>query len=209
MTLRSIPNAAFQAVPEERTGTLRRTQSFGHARMLAMIPSLAARMTCKSRTNLPIAACHRAVVAALLAGLGGCASIPHAQPPAAPAIAAPSAEFIIEAGALDTWNAVGQIIVHVDGVTYDGRSQMLGIYDVESRGERFLIITRALVLAGDQQTPRTQVRMAMRDGTPDRSAAAIDLLGLLQQRLPDELHRIATVKTAAPASSRKPRRTRR
>jgi len=76
--------------------------------------------------------------------------------------------------------------VRTNGVTYEGRAQMLGLYDVRYRGERFLVLTRALALTSDRQMT-TKVSVALRDGKPDGSDAAIELLGLLQARLPEEL----------------------
>lgn len=132
--------------------------------------------------------------------VAGCSSIPRPQvtPPAVVFEApAPPSNFTIAAGELDTWNAVGQILVRLDGVTYQGRAQKLGLYAVDYRGERFLILTRALVLNSEIQTTTTQVRAALQDGKPDSSAPAIDLLGLLQARLPAELLRIASEKNDA------------
>ena len=100
-------------------------------------------------------------------------------------------EFTIGAGMLDTWNAVGQILVRLDGVTYEGRAQMLGIYAVQYRGERFLILTRALVMRSRDQGMTTEVGAVFPDGKPNSSAAAVELLGLLRRRLPAELARIA------------------
>ena len=135
---------------------------------------------------------HATGLAALAFVFGGCRSIP--VPPPEPIVIqapAPVPDFMIEAGMLDTWNAVGQILVRTDGVTYEGRAQMLGLYDVDFRGDRFLIITRALVLTAPGQAVTTQVRAVRKDGKPDDSDAAIALLSLLQAKLPDELRLIA------------------
>jgi len=117
----------------------------------------------------------------------GCNTIrrPHDEP--LPVVLPPPSDFTIAAGMLDTWNAVGQVLVRVDGVTYEGRAQMLGLYDVRYRGERFLVLTRALALTVDSQVMTTKVSVASQDGKPDGSDAAIELLGLLQARLPEEL----------------------
>ena len=118
--------------------------------------------------------------------VAGCNAIKpaHDEPPAV--ASAPVSDFTITAGMLDTWNAVGQVLVRTDGVTYEGRAQMLGLYDVRYRGERFLVLTRALALTSDRQMT-TRVAVALQDGKPDGSDAAIELLGLLQARLPEEL----------------------
>jgi hypothetical protein len=127
----------------------------------------------------------------------GCSStpapkvVPHAVVMEA---AAPPANFTIHAGELDTWNAVGQLLVRMDGVTYEGRAQKLGLYAVEYRGEKFLILTKALWLSSEVKTLTTDVRVALQNGKLNTSAPAVELLGLLQARLPAELLRIASEK---------------
>ncbi|MEO8742682.1 MAG: hypothetical protein ABI365_05760 [Lysobacteraceae bacterium] len=148
---------------------------------------------------MPAPAHLRRLVAAVFL-IAGCSSIPRPQvaPPAVVIEApAPPSNFTIAGGELDTWNAVGQILVRLDGVTYRGRAQKLGLYDVEYRGEKFLILTRALVLSSAIQTTTTEVRTALQNGKPDSSVPAIALLGLLHTRLPEELLRIATEKNDA------------
>ncbi|WP_310063018.1 hypothetical protein [Lysobacter niastensis] len=103
-------------------------------------------------------------------------------------------EFTVPASTLDTWNAVGQVLVRLDGVTYEGRAQMLGLYAVQYRGERFLILTRGLVVTAERQTLATEVSARLLDGKPHGSDAAVELLGLLQRRLPGEIARITASK---------------
>jgi len=113
---------------------------------------------------------------------------------APPAITAPvsaHSEFAMPAGMLDTWNAVGQILVRLDGVTYEGRAQMLGLYAVQYRGERFLILTKARVLQSPADDELTYVRAVLQNGEPNRGTPAVELIGHLEQRLPTELARIA------------------
>lgn len=88
---------------------------------------------------------------------------------------------------LDAWNAVGQILVRTPGVTYGGRSQMMGIYDVRYRGESFLIVTRGRAMQTPTDGMVTAVAALGTDGSPYASEATVELLGLLQQRLPEEL----------------------
>jgi len=125
-------------------------------------------------------------IAALVLFVAGCNTIRPSQDAPLPVVQAPVSDFTITTGMLDAWNAVGQILVRTNGVTYEGRAQMLGLYDVRYRGERFLVLTRALALTSDRQMT-TKVSVALRDGKPDGSDAAIELLGLLQARLPEEL----------------------
>lgn len=146
-----------------------------------------------------------ACLAAVVALSAGCSSLPrsHVEPPPTGSGSPPArsenttavdtgrGEFAIAASMLATWNAVGQILVRADGVTYEARAQMLGIYVVRYRGEKFLILTRALVMRTPAQGMVTRVGAVLQDGKPNGSAAAVELLGLLQRRLPAELARIA------------------
>lgn len=136
-------------------------------------------------------------VLALIVLVGGCSVVrpSHVEPP--PVVLEPPqpfSDFTIGAGMLDTWNAVGQVLVRTDGITYRGRAQMLGLYDVEFRGERFLVLTRALLVDSHGHGMSTRVSVALQDGKPDGSAAALALLYSLQARLPDELQEIAAGK---------------
>lgn len=130
--------------------------------------------------------------------VAGCASLRPGEPaPSVPPAVeqAPSADSMRFAmpgvSMLDTWNAVGQVLVRLDGVSYEGRSQMLGLYDVRYRGEHLLIVTRARVMQTPGDAMLTEVGALQHDGKPSDSAAAAELLRLLQQRLPAELARIA------------------
>jgi hypothetical protein len=132
----------------------------------------------------------------------GCTPLMRPQP--APPVAVipvvpPPSNFVMAASELDTWNAVGQILVRLDGVTYKGRSQKLGLYAVDYRGESFLVLTRALLASAEVHTLTTDVRVALQNGKRNSSAASIELLGLLQDRLPAELVRIAALPKPAPA----------
>lgn len=140
--------------------------------------------------------------------IGGCATAPRPSP-APPVVtpATPASEFTVAAVQLDAWNALGQILVNTQGVTYNARAQMLGLYDVDYRGERILLIAHGLVLDATILTPTTQIRATTADGKPATSAAAFDLLAQLQARLPDELHALASL--PAPTPPTKARRKRR
>lgn len=141
---------------------------------------------------------------AVVFSLGGCRSTPsqdEASPivldtsPASPEQPTASrGEFSVPASVLDTWNAVGQVLVRLDGVTYEGRAQMLGLYAVQYRGERFLILTRGLVVTAERQSLATEVSARLLDGKPHGSDAAVELLGMLQRRLPGEIARITASK---------------
>lgn len=137
--------------------------------------------------------------------VASCVSTP-APKPVPPAVVIevpiPPSNFTIAASELDTWNAVGQLLVRMDGVTYEGRAQKLGLYAVEYRGEKFLILTKALWLSSEIKSLTTDVRVALQDGKPNSSVPARELLGLLQARLPAELLRIASEKKHPPAKKK-------
>lgn len=154
------------------------------------------------RTPMPAAA-RLPCLAAVVSFAVGCSSMPRLAPaPAAVSQRPPAAsetnaadagrgEFTVGVSMLDAWNAVGQILVRVPDVGYEGRAQMLGIYVVRYRGEKFLILTRALVMRSQDKGMLTRVGAVLPNGKPNGSAAAVELLGLLQRRLPAELARIA------------------
>lgn len=124
--------------------------------------------------------------------------VPSPQPPpgepspdsAADAmVGAAPGEFTIAASMNDTWNTVGQVLVRTDGVTYESRAQMLGIYGLRYRGERFLIRTQAVVMRSPTDDMATRVLALGLDGTPKHSAAAIELLQVLKERVPLEIEK--------------------
>ena len=151
-------------------------------------------------TNLreSLLVCVRLACLTGLMWLSGCSTLPH--PPTEPPDVEPvpdeeldteDGDFTVGVSMLDAWNAVGQILVRLDGVKYEGRAQMLGMYAVRYRGERFLILTRALVVDPTAPGMLTKVGAVMVDGKPNSSGAALELLDLLEQRMPAELALIA------------------
>jgi hypothetical protein len=96
-------------------------------------------------------------------------------------------KFNIEADKLDTWNAVGQIVVRTPGVTYEGRSQMMDLYSVRYRDVEFMILTRALLLSDTIKKTTTLVTATTPEGKPIDSDAVVDLLAMLQRDLPAEI----------------------
>jgi len=123
----------------------------------------------------------------------GCASRPPKEQPApVAAIEMPPptetrGKFNIEADKLDTWNAVGQIVVRTPGVTYEGRSQMMDLYSVRYRDVEFMILTRALLLSDTIKKTTTLVTATTPEGKPIDSDAVVDLLAMLQRDLPAEI----------------------
>lgn len=137
----------------------------------------------------------------------GCAT--RAPAPEVPEIELPAVvptvtrgEFTLEADKLDTWNAVGQILVNTPGVEYEGRSQMLDLYTVRYRGAEFLILTKALLLSDTIRKTTTRVTATTQDGKPIDSDAAADLLAQLQKKLPDEIVSVRA-KQAAEAEAKR------
>ena len=153
------------------------------------------------RRTITTSACLACLAAAVLLAAGCRSTPPQDEPivldrsPASPEKPTASrGEFTVPASTLDTWNAVGQVLVRLDGVTYEGRAQMLGLYAVQYRGERFLILTRGLVVTPERQTLATEVSARLLDGKPHGSDAAVHPLGQLQLRLPGEIARIGAGK---------------
>lgn len=112
---------------------------------------------------------------------------PSAVPTPATPPAASRTAFDIEADKLDTWNAVGQILVRTPGVTYEGRAQMLDMYSIVYRGQALLVFTRALPLSDTIRRSTTQVSATPREGTIVDHDAARALLALLEPELPAEI----------------------
>lgn len=162
----------------------------------------------------------RAGMAALIAvgALAACttpvqvpAPVPAPAPPPAVAVAPVTAtrgEFTIVANKLDTWNAVGQVLVNTDGVEYEGRAQMLDLYTVRYHDQPLLLITRAMLLSDTVRDSTTLVTARTLDGKPIDSDAAADLLAVLQRALPAQIEQDRAKQAtdaAAQAASRKSR----
>lgn len=111
-------------------------------------------------------------------------------------------EFTLEADKLDTWNAIGMIVVNTPGLEYQGRSQMLDLYTVRYRGEEFLVMTKALLLSDTIRRTTTRVTATSHDGKPIDSDAAADLLAQLQVKLPAAIDAVH-VRQAAEAAAKK------
>ena len=126
---------------------------------------------------------------ALLTGCKTRPTAPEPEPPVPVAETAPPTttrgEFTLEADKLDTWNAIGQIMVNTPGLEYVGRSQMLDLYDVRYRGEEILVLTKALLLSDTIKKTTTKVTATTKAGKPIDHDASADLLALLQRQLPE------------------------
>ena len=123
--------------------------------------------------------------------LAGCATPERARAPAPPPPAqATPVQLTVQAGMNETWNAVGQLLVDMPGVTWEGRSQMMGLNAVRYRGESLLVLTRAVPASATVRTLTTEVTIATPSGTRLHSAAAADLMMRLARGLPAELERV-------------------
>ena len=109
-------------------------------------------------------------------------SAAEAQAPRAPAGAqAPAgsavSSFEVRDAAGETWRRVGLALERIDGVAITNRAQLLGSYEVNYRGESFLV--RVQQGQGETSTV-TAVNAA---GQSVGTGAATELLGMLRQRL--------------------------
>ncbi|MBB1473582.1 hypothetical protein H5368_11095 [Luteimonas sp. MC1782] len=107
--------------------------------------------------------------------------------------------FLITADRLDTWNAVGQLLVRSVGVRLEGRSEMLDLHAVSYRGQDILLLTRAVPLSADIRRSTTRVTALARDGAALDGTAAAELLLMLQQRLPAEIERVRALQASGRA----------
>jgi len=124
--------------------------------------------------------------------LAACTTAPPSPEQVEPARPAPQdTRFTIAATNLDTWNAVGQLLVRMEGVVYEARSQKLGLYAIRYHDAPFLLLTKARVLEDPHGPVLTEVSAVLPDGKPDVGLAAAELLGALERQLPAELDRIA------------------
>lgn len=141
----------------------------------------------------PSAVCPaRAICFIVLFAFAGCATAPPTPEqvePEPPSLE--DARFTIPATNLDTWNAVGQLLVRMEGVVYEGRSQKLGLYAIRYRDASFLVLTKARLLEDPHGPVLTEVSAVLPDGKPNVSVAAAALLDALERQLPAELARIA------------------
>lgn len=155
---------------------------------------------------------HWAACAALFLALlvNGCSGVRERQAPAEPIepeVPVDTGEFTLADNVNDIWNTVGQILVRLDGVEYESRAQMMGIYALRYRGERLLIRTQAIVIGSPTEGVLTRVLALGPDGKPIHSRAAIELLEVLEQRIPVEIGKYRTpVKLKKAAKPKKKKR---
>lgn len=137
--------------------------------------------------------------------LAACATPVHAPPPAAPAIAPTPLRFSLPAEPNDAWNAVGQILVRTPGVSYDGRSQMIGLYAIRYRGEALMMLARGVPISDTVKVPTTEISVTGSEGKAAASEAAAELLALLARDLPAEIESVKARFAAEEAAKAKPK----
>lgn len=98
---------------------------------------------------------------------------PTSVPSAAPAAAA---SLMLDDTAENAFRRVGLALGRIDGVTVGGNSPLLGTYEVQYRGQDFLVRVQA---SGEQ----ANVAALSPDGATLTSGAAVELIGLLRARL--------------------------
>ena len=136
---------------------------------------------------------HRPALIALgfALALAGCATPERTPAPTPPQLAeATPVQLTVQAGMNETWNAVGQLLVDMPGVTWEGRSQMMGLNAVRYRGESLLVLTRAVPASATIRTLTTEVTVATQSGKRLNSVAAADLMLRLARGLPAEIERV-------------------
>ena len=151
----------------------------------------------------------RALSTGLVLALAACVTRAPAPPsaavsalPAPPPPTTTRGEFTIEAIPLDVWNAIGDIVVRTPQARYDSRSQMLGLYSVQYRGENLLVLAHALPLSDTIHVLTTQVTARSAGGAPIDSDAAADLLAVLQREMPAEVQAVRARQAAEAATSK-------
>ena len=123
--------------------------------------------------------------------LAACAPPVRTPAPAAPpTVEVRPVQLIVHAGMNETWNAVGQLLVDMPGVTWEGRSQMMGLNAIRYRGESLLVLTRAVPASATVRVLTTEVVVAGPTGARVHSAAAADLMARLGRALPAEIARV-------------------
>ena len=104
----------------------------------------------------------------------GAAGVPPAAGSIAPASGNPS--FSVADNVAGAWERMGRALERIDGVTITQRAQALGSYEVQYKGATML-------LRATSEGTATRVDAVGPAGRSIRSPEAIELLGLLRNRL--------------------------
>lgn len=108
----------------------------------------------------------------------GAAASANGVPPAANAIAPAAANpsFSVADNAAGTWERIGRALDRIEGVTITQRAQAVGSYEVQYKGATML-------LRATSEGAATRVDAVGPAGRSIRSPAAVELLGLLRDRI--------------------------
>jgi len=102
-------------------------------------------------------------------------SMPAAAGSIAPTSGNPS--FLLADNVSGSWDRMGRALERINGVTITQRTQLLNSYEVQYKGATMLL--RATPEGGQS----TRVDAVGADGKPMRSPEALELLGLLRDRI--------------------------
>jgi len=100
-------------------------------------------------------------------------------PPAAGSIAPTSGNpsFVLADNVSGSWDRMGRALERINGVTITQRTQLLNSYEVQYKGATMLL------RANQEGGQSTRVDAVGADGKPMRSPEAVELLGLLRERI--------------------------
>ena len=102
------------------------------------------------------------------------ASVPPAAGSIAPTSGNPS--FLLADSVSGSWDRMGRALERINGVTITQRTQLLNSYEVQYKGATML-------LRANQDGQSTRVDAVGADGQPVRTPEAVELLGLLRDRI--------------------------
>lgn len=102
--------------------------------------------------------------------------VPQVNASAPAGVPAAGEGFSVADSADSVWRRIGLALERIEGVAIANRAQLIGAYEVQYRGESFLVRAQA-------EGEGTRVTAVGADGQPLSSAAAAQLLGLLRQRI--------------------------
>ena len=88
-----------------------------------------------------------------------------------------STGFSVGDTAAGTWERMGRALERIDGVTITQRAQLLNSYEVQYKGASILL------RANTDGAQSTHVDVVSPDGKPVRTPEAVELLGLLRNRI--------------------------
>jgi len=107
-------------------------------------------------------------------GARGAGSVPSAAGSIAPTSGNPS--FLLADSVSGSWDRMGRALERINGVTISQRTQLLNSYEVQYKGATML-------LRANQDGQSTRVDAVGADGQPVRTPEAVELLGLLRDRI--------------------------